>query len=126
MEPKTVNRSLFSVGAIMAKKKRQAKRSSVFLIEREFPADQVPIYANHFVVQHDGPECYLMFFQIQPPVAVGKRKVTAKAKTTSVKAKCVTRIVMSADRIPDVIRAMQDNLAIAHSPNNPTEEEKQR
>ena len=82
-------------------------------IEREFPADQVPIFANHFVIQQDGPEFYLMFFQTRPPLIIADNLTERNRqleKLKVVKSLCVCKVVMSAGRIPDVIHAMQSTL----------------
>lgn len=82
-------------------------------IEREFPPGQGAIFANHFVVQHDGPEVYLMFFQTTPPLIITDSPAERKAqleKLGTVKSQCVARMVMSVDRMPAVIKAMQETL----------------
>ena len=102
-----------------AKKKRPVKPTSQEVefigvpIEREFPTGQMPLFANHFVVQNDGPEFYLMFFQTNPPLIVTDSPADRKRqleKLESVKSQCVARLVMSADRIPAVVEAMQKTL----------------
>ena len=81
-------------------------------ISREFPAGQVGFLSNHFVIQHDGPEFHLLFFQTHPPVVLTEtedeaRKVLEKAEARSV---CVARIIVSAERMPSFVSAMQQNL----------------
>jgi len=81
-------------------------------IERSFPEGQVGVLANHFVIQRDGPEFHLLFFQTHPPLVFAEtdeecRKLLAAAKAKSV---CVARIVVSAERLPSFIAAMETNL----------------
>ena len=72
---------------------------------------QRAIFANSFVVQHDQHEFHLMFFQTNPPLLIGGDPDIEKKirEIKSIKPECVARIVMSADRIQEVIRALQDN-----------------
>ena len=80
---------------------------------REYPPGQVGMLANNFVVQHDGPEFHLLFFQTQPPVILGETKEEVEAAVRAIrdegaKSVCVARIVVSAERLPSFIQAMQD------------------
>ena len=102
--------------------KAKEEESVILPIEREFPEDEAT-FANHFVIQFDGPEFYLMFFQTRPLLLLGdpaeKKKQLEQMK--AVKSRCVARIVMSARRVPDVIKAMQENLAKYHAAQETTD-----
>ncbi len=80
---------------------------------REYPPGQVGVLANSFVIQHDGPEFHLLFFQNHPPVILGETEEEIKKAAKEVKAVksvCVARLIVSAERLPSFIRAMQENL----------------
>lgn len=81
-------------------------------ISREFPPDQVGVTSNHFVIQQDDSEFHLLFFQTHPPVVLAdtdeeRREILANAEARSI---CVARIIVSADRLPSFIEAMESNL----------------
>jgi len=91
--------------------KRKKVASTALPIEREFPPGQMPLVANHFVAQNDGPEFYLMFFWINSPTIVADDPVDRArqfAELGSVTAQCVARVVMSTERLPAVIKVMQE------------------
>ena len=81
-------------------------------IAREYPPGQIGVLANHFAIQQDGPEFHLLFFQTHPPLILveseqERRDLLAKAEARSV---CVARLIVSAERLPSFIEAMQSNL----------------
>ena len=82
-------------------------------IVREYPPGQVGVLANNFVIQHDGPEFHLLFFQNHPPVILGETEEEIKKaarEIEAVRSVCVARLIVSAERLPLFIRAMQENL----------------
>ncbi|WP_145114177.1 hypothetical protein [Gimesia panareensis] len=80
-------------------------------LEHVLPDDLATIFSNNFVVQNDGPEFYFLFFHTQPPLIIGGAEHTAEKLEAldSIKTECVARVVISADRVPSIIRALQDN-----------------
>jgi hypothetical protein len=82
-------------------------------IVRVFPEEQLSLHANHFVVQPDGPITYLMFFQIHPPVVIeknAKKRAKKCRRVKSVKARCVARIAVAAEMVPEIVAVIQENL----------------
>jgi len=82
-------------------------------IAREYPPGQVGVLANNLVVQHDGPEFHLLFFQHHPPIISGDTEEEirkAVQEVEAVKSICVARLIVSAERLPLFIRAMSENL----------------
>jgi hypothetical protein len=81
-------------------------------ISREFPAEQVGVLANHFVIQQDGPEFHLLFFQTHPPLILSESEEEIRQALKKVEARsvCVARLIVSAERLPSFIEAMQSNL----------------
>ena len=69
-------------------------------------------YAQNFVIQHSEHEFLISFFEIWPPMLLGEPEVIAKRAEAikSVPARCVGQIIVSAERMPDLIRVLQDNM----------------
>lgn len=74
-----------------------------------FPEGQHAVFSNFVVVQNDGHDFHICFFEIQPPVVVGDEEVKRRYFETheSIDAHCVSRLVMSPSRIPNLIEALQ-------------------
>lgn len=130
----------------MAKKKTQSSsnghsagkkesESGAEMVELPFvhkiPSDQLGILSNQFVIQGDGPEFHLLFFQTRPPMILGDTEAEIRKsiqKIKSVDSVCVARIIVSAERLPLIIRAMQDNLEkqarLRHNVENTATQEK--
>ena len=82
-------------------------------LAREIPSGQIGVLSNHFVIQHDGPEFHLLFFQTQPPIVLAdteEERRKALEEIQSVRSVCIARIIVSAERLPSIISAMQENL----------------
>jgi hypothetical protein len=121
----------------MGKKRGAASQKSKLLsggdllaivpFEREFPPDQMAMHSNQFVIVNDGPEFQLLFFQNHPPIVLGdtveERKREAQ-KIKSVRSVCVARIVVAAERLPLIIKAMQENLERSRARAKPATEAK--
>lgn len=81
-------------------------------IEYVFPENQNAAFANHALVQNEGHEVYISFFDIRPPILTGTQEEKQKQldELDSVQATCVARIVMSTGRIQGLIGALDDQL----------------
>jgi hypothetical protein len=81
-------------------------------IEWHAPEDLISRYANNILVQHEEHEFIISFFEIRPPLLLGSpEEIKAKLEQTeSVRAECVARIIVAADRMPSFIEALQGNL----------------
>ena len=81
-------------------------------IDWQYPKDLSSRYATHLVVQHTEHEFVLSFFEILPPAIFGAPEVvTAKIEQmTSIEAECFARIVVAANRMPEFVRVLQENL----------------
>jgi hypothetical protein len=80
---------------------------------REYPDGQVGILANNFAIQHDGPEFHLLFFQNHPPLIFGDTEEEIKKAAKEIKgvrSVCVAHLIVSAERLPLFIGAMQEHL----------------
>jgi hypothetical protein len=83
-------------------------------INRTFPAGQLGVSSNHFVVQNDGPEFHLLFFQAHLPIFLEgseeeKAREIARYQRDGVLGVCIARIIVAAERMPEFIQAMQAN-----------------
>ncbi len=76
------------------------------------PPNIVSQYATNLVVQYTGNEFIISFFEVHPPILLGtQEEVEAKLeKIDSVKAECIARIIVSADRMPVFLRALTNNV----------------
>jgi hypothetical protein len=91
------------------------ENATILPLNRVVPLGTVGVCSNHFVVQHDGAEFHLSFFQTQMPIILGeteeeREQCLAPYRTSGVPSICVARIVVSAERMPAFIEAMQVNL----------------
>src|SRR5688572_1091693 len=99
----------------MAKKPKQSPASKVHIVEIpiEWRTENTPtVFANQMIVQADDHECYMTFFEIQPPLVVGseEQKKEQIAAIQSVTAKGVVRIVVSADRLEKFAHALSSTV----------------
>lgn len=89
-----------------AKTKAETEERRVPLVW-SFPDDLVSGYATNMLVQSGDNELYVSFFESPPPVLF----TPDDAKSLeSVKAECIARIVISPDRMPKFIEALQKQL----------------
>lgn len=93
---------------------KQSKKTSpprLVHIEWEIPDDVQNRYANNVVVQHSQYEFTISFFEVRPPMLWGspEEKKELISNITSIPAQCVARIVVSPDKMPEIINALQDN-----------------
>jgi hypothetical protein len=82
-------------------------------LERVVPDDITSTFANHFVIQHEQAVFHLSFFEIREPIIADDDPAEREKKyraLTSVKAKCVARITIPADKIQGIVEAMKTNI----------------
>ena len=82
-------------------------------IEWYIPDDMASQYATNMLVQMTSHEFIISFFQLYPPPVLGspeeqKAKLAAMA---SVRATCVSRVIVAAERMPEFVRVLQETLA---------------
>jgi hypothetical protein len=78
-------------------------------IEWHVPDDLVTRYANNLLVQHTEHEFIVSFFEMLPPLAVGSPEEQAAQLQAigAVRAECVARVVVSADRMASFVEALR-------------------
>ena len=81
-------------------------------IEWIVPEDIVGRYATNIVIQHSEHEFIISFFEVWPPIVLGTPEETEAQleKIEAVRAECVARLIVSAERLPVFIKVLQDNL----------------
>ncbi len=59
-------------------------------------------HATHLIVQQQGSEFTLLFFEVRSPIFLGtpEEQVAAMQELENVEAACVSRIVMSVENVP--------------------------
>jgi hypothetical protein len=81
-------------------------------IEWQFPASLVSRYATNLVVQQGEHEFIISFFEIHLPMLLGlpeQRKATIDQLET-VPAECVARLIVAAERMPEFVKVLQEQL----------------
>lgn len=96
----------------MAEEKAETIRTGIVPIEWHVPENIVSQYATNLVVQHSEHEFRLYFFEIQPPLLLGtpEERQAKLEQIESVRAECVARIIVAAERMPEFVRVLQENL----------------
>lgn len=88
-------------------------------------AENVPTYyATNLLAQHTPHEFILTFFELWPPALLGsdeERMAQAEA-LESLPAKSLARIVIAANRMPSILKALQE-IAANHFPDQEESEE---
>ena len=81
-------------------------------LEWNIPDDIIARYATNLVVQRLENEYLISFFEVKPPILLGEpADIIEKLKEiNSVRANCVAQIIISANKMPDFIKALENNL----------------
>lgn len=68
-------------------------------------------HATHLLVQQQGSEFTLLFFEVQAPIFVGtlEEQIAAAQKLEFAEAKCVSKIVMSIENVPQAVNNLLQN-----------------
>lgn len=99
---------------------KETNEAASLRLKRIIPISLQGLSSNHFVVQHEGSEFHLLYFQTQHPLVLGETEEErsweiAQYKAQGVPSICVGHIVVSADRMQAIIKAMQGNLDKYHA-----------
>ncbi len=70
-------------------------------------------YATNIVAQPIQHEFVISFFEAQPPIFIGtpEENKTRYQELGAIRAECVARIIVAAERLPEFIEALQTTLA---------------
>ena len=95
---------------------QEPKTEKQVVVEWHIPENVVTKYATNMVVQHSDQEFILSFFEILPPIILGTPQDLEKLETlSSVRAECIARVIVSAERMPRFVQVLQQNLEKAIS-----------
>lgn len=81
------------------------------------PEGLISVYSDNVLIMHTENEFILTFFQLEHPYpsgGVGDGKTVSTRTPTDLsqlKARCVSRVIMSPNQMINVVTALQDNLA---------------
>ncbi len=102
------------------KSSQKASESKQFRmpIAWDIPQDMVIPSATHIIVQRDGPDFIVNFFEVRPPVVFGteEEKLEQLQKMDAVHAKCVSRLLIAAERMPGFVKAFSEALQLPSGP----------
>lgn len=103
--------------------KENSNREAWQLMPNKIQAVAVPIewdvsdsivarYATNMIVQKLENEFLISFFEIKPPIILGELdNISEKLnEMKSIRANCVAQIIISEDKMPAIIRALETNL----------------
>jgi hypothetical protein len=81
-------------------------------IEWIVPADLRTEYATNVLAQHGEHEFFLLFFQAQPPIILGEKEERQQRlnELTKIPARCIAKIIVSPDRVEEIIKLLQSQL----------------
>jgi hypothetical protein len=79
------------------------------LIDWSVPDDLPTHYVTNLVSQHTKHEFFITFFEIIPPLTLGRTAEEVESME-SVRARALTRISVSPERLQGFINALQENL----------------
>jgi hypothetical protein len=82
-------------------------------IERFFPEGLTSRFVNNVVVQHQNDSFIISFFEVIPPLILGDTEEERERilnSINSVKAECVARLIVSPQKMEEIIAAMSQNL----------------
>jgi hypothetical protein len=91
-------------------KARGHVREAQIPLEWYVPEELPTYYATNLVIQHTRHEFFITFFEVVPPIMLGKTPEEIE-RIESVRARALTRVAVSPERLEEFIQVMQDNLA---------------
>jgi len=74
-------------------------------------ADNVsPQFSNLFAIQNTGTEFNLLFYNASPPILIGPGADQQLRNLKSIKPKCLSRVVVTADQMMAICKDIQENI----------------
>ena len=93
----------------MAKKSQTQAPEIVGLPIEWTESTSASVFANQMIVQTDEHNCYLSFYEVAPPLMPGGDEVEQRKRLSalsSVKARCVAKIVLNAEKMENFANAI--------------------
>jgi Protein of unknown function (DUF3467) len=83
-------------------------------IEWYFPEHIASRYATNLVVQNTEHEFTISFFEVHPPLLLGspEERELQLQQTKSIRAECVARVIIAAERMPEFVRVIQGQIEV--------------
>jgi len=81
-------------------------------IKLSYPNELQSHFSSNFVVQHQPDHFILSFFEVFPPPIIGETEEEKKEileNIDHIDAKCIARIILTPDKLEDMIKALQEN-----------------
>lgn len=93
-------------------------------LDFHIPKDIISRYATNMTIQPGENEFIISFFEVIPPMLLGTPEERARKikSLKEVRAECVARVIVAADKLPSFIEAMQTNLGIYQSRGSMTQD----
>jgi hypothetical protein len=91
---------------------QEEKETLPIPIEWHFPESLASRYATNLVVQSTEHEFVISFFEMRQPIVLGSaedRKAQLE-QIKSVRAECVARIIVAAEKMPEFVKVLQVRL----------------
>ena len=78
-------------------------------IEWYIPDSIISRFADNIIIQHNGSEFIISFFELLPPLAIGTpEQIQTQLKSIqSVRAQCVARVIVPSRKMEAIIEALQ-------------------
>lgn len=98
----------------MDKKNNKKSPYKTVKLKFNYPDDLNSNFVTNVVIQHQPDYFILSFFEIWPPPILGKTEIEKKDvvdKIEQVEAKCVSRLVITPEKMREFIKLMTGNLA---------------
>ncbi|HVP90001.1 MAG TPA: hypothetical protein VMS75_02170 [Terriglobales bacterium] len=86
--------------------KKTTQETSLVPIKWNIPEHLVTRFATNMLAQTIENEFKLSFFEIKPPIRFSE----SEPKPSEVNADCIASIIITADRLPNFIRVLQEQL----------------
>jgi len=96
----------------MSKNNHSKAKALELSIDWSVPDNIIARYATNMVVQRAEHEYIISFFEIKPPVLLGSPDeiIEQAKKLKSMRANCVSQIIVAADKMPSFVDALVRNL----------------
>lgn len=97
--------------------KREASGNITLPVEWHVSENVQSRYATNIVSQPLQHEFVISFFEAQPPIIVGtpEENKARYQELEAIRAECVAKIIVAAERLPEFIEVLQTTLAAYHA-----------
>lgn len=95
----------------MSDNKKIEMKTKAIKINYVYPDDLKSYFSTNSVVQHQKDHFILSFFETWPPAILGSKEeqLSQFNHLDKINAKCVARIILTPDKMGDLIRVLEEN-----------------